>query len=92
MEKAALGLSSIFGAIGGVGIFVADILPTVPAGYEDWPATAIFGFITLIALGLNYLIVCRLFKAIESLNKVADTSIELNARLNVRPCLRKQDQ
>jgi hypothetical protein len=91
MEKVLLGVSSVAGGLGSFGIFLAQVLPSVPDGYEDWRASAIFGFITLIALVLNYFIVCRLFSAIATLDKVAAGNQELNARLNKRPCLIKRD-
>lgn len=73
-----------------VGLFVAQA-PGVPDGFKDWPVTAILGLIALSSISLSAFCMNKVFKAIDTLSSVKDSSVDLASRMNVRPCLLKRD-
>lgn len=88
----------------GFGILLAQVAPLLDAGerMNSWPVTTILAVLVLASLGLVTFVLRNTFKndskvaqAIQAQavaqTKVAAAMNELNARLNTRPCMAKED-
>jgi len=79
--------------LSGSSLVVAQSVPGLPAGFKDWPATAVMGFICLVCLSIVVFKDRMMFRSIaatsdatvksaEAQTKISEKIGETNTRLN----------
>lgn len=86
-------LSEALGLSGGIGLILAQIAVPSPKDFDNLSVTGILAFLVCVSLAMNYYLMKSFFttlqKHTEQLQRSTDSQVELCARMNQRPCMKK---
>ena len=89
-------LSGVLGMSGSLGLVLAQVAVPKPGDFEGLGVTSILAFLVCVSLGMNFFLMKSFFttlqKHTEQLQRSTDSAVELCARMNQRPCLKRGDK